>query len=84
MSGGDIGWARTELARGQRVRRAGWNGKGMWLALVPSTNNKFVDWAESRGFDLLPWVGMKTADDKFVPWLCSQTDFLALDWEHAD
>jgi len=24
---------------------------------------------------------MKTADDKFVPWLASQTDLLSEDWE---
>ena len=29
----------------------------------------------------LPWIGMKTADDTFVPWLASQTDMLAEDWE---
>ena len=27
------------------------------------------------------WIGMKTADDTFVPWLASQTDMLAEDWE---
>jgi hypothetical protein len=31
--------------------------------------------------ELLPWIGMKTADNKFVPWLASQTDILAEDWE---
>lgn len=29
---------------------------------------------------MLPWIGMKTADNKFVPWLASQTDILATDW----
>lgn len=29
---------------------------------------------------LLPWIGMKTADKCFVPWLASQTDLLAEDW----
>lgn len=29
---------------------------------------------------LLPWIGMKTADGGFVPWLASQTDLLAKDW----
>lgn len=29
---------------------------------------------------LLPWIGMKTADGGFVPWLASQTDLLAEDW----
>lgn len=32
-------------------------------------------------FRCLPWIGMKTADDAFVPWLASQTDMLAEDWE---
>jgi len=31
--------------------------------------------------DGLPWIGMKTADNKFVPWLASQTDMLADDWQ---
>jgi len=26
-------------------------------------------------------VDMKTADGQIVPWLCSQTDMLAEDWE---
>lgn len=30
---------------------------------------------------MLPWIGMKTADNKFVPWLASQTDVLADDWQ---
>ena len=29
---------------------------------------------------MAPWIGMKTADNKFVPWLASQTDVLAEDW----
>jgi hypothetical protein len=30
-----------------------------------------------------PYVMMRTATGEFVPWLCSQTDLLALDWELA-
>lgn len=30
----DIGQAVEALKNGHRVRRAGWNGKGMWLALT--------------------------------------------------
>ncbi|EKT6331184.1 DUF2829 domain-containing protein [Escherichia coli] len=32
------------------------------------------------GVKLLPWIGMKTADGCFVPWLASQTDLLSDDW----
>ena len=70
----DIGWAVNELRAYQRVRRAGWNGKNMWLMLqVPDAHSKMS----------LPYVFMCTADGHLVPWLCSQTDLLATDWESA-
>lgn len=74
-----FGLAIEALKKGSRVARAGWNGKGMWLMLVP------FDLADKVAFqyaalDSLPWIGMKTADNKFVPWLASQTDMLAEDW----
>lgn len=66
-----IGQAIKEMRNGARVSRAGWNGKGMWLALqIPDEHSKMS----------LPYIYMKTADDKLVPWLASQTDILAVDW----
>jgi len=92
-----IGWAVSMLKDGKRVRRAGWNGKGMWLSLsgpmgareVPamgfwSQNNK--DYALEKGgyAKVLPCVTMRTATGEILMgWLCSQTDFLATDWELA-
>lgn len=32
-----FGDALRELKAGARVRRAGWNGKGMWIALTPGS-----------------------------------------------
>jgi hypothetical protein len=70
----DIGWAVKELHNGGRVCRSGWNGKGMWLELqVPDANSKMT----------LPYVYMSTASGDLVPWLCSQSDLLAIDWETA-
>lgn len=67
----DFGQALAELKAGKRVARQGWNGKGMWLKLqVPDAHSKMT----------LPYIYMKTADDKLVPWLASQTDVLAEDW----
>ncbi|NMG71839.1 DUF2829 domain-containing protein [Parazoarcus communis] len=34
---------------------------------------------EAKG-TMLSWIGMKTADNMFVPWLASQTDMLSEDW----
>jgi hypothetical protein len=84
-----IGWAVKQMHNGQRVARAGWNGKGMFLFLVPGSTFE-VNRAPLLGIypagtviDYCPYVDMKTADGKVVPWLCSQTDLLALDWELA-
>jgi hypothetical protein len=32
---------------------------------------------------MIDWVGLKTADNKFIPWNASQQDLLAEDWEIA-
>ena len=77
-----FGHALEALKAGRKVARYGWNGKGMWLKKVPVTYygvNSEID--EQGGADTrVEWIGMKTADNKFVPWLASQTDVLANDW----
>lgn len=75
-----FGDALALLKDGKRVARSGWNGKGMWLWLVPANrwDTKLI--YPEPGVHRLPWIGMKTADGGFVPWLASQTDLLADDW----
>jgi hypothetical protein len=75
----DFGSALEALKRGDKVAREGWNGKGMWLSLVTRSGELYR--YNNEEFEALPWIGMKTADNKFVPWLASQTDILAEDWE---
>ncbi|WP_372650844.1 DUF2829 domain-containing protein [Draconibacterium sp.] len=75
-NGMSFGSALEALKNGHKVQRSGWNGKGMWLIYVDGKTGVLPKGANS----LLPWIGMKTADDKFVPWLASQTDMLADDW----
>jgi hypothetical protein len=71
----NFGYALDRLNAGIKVSRAGWNGKGMWLGLQrPDANSKMT----------LPYIYMKTADDRMVPWLASQTDMLAEDWNRVD
>ena len=87
MINGSFGEALIELKEGMRVRRAGWNGKGMFLFLVPGST--FVVnrppllgiYPAGTRVDYCSHVDMNTADGKIVPWLCSQTDMLADDWE---
>lgn len=71
-----IGWAVKEMQNGEKVRRTGWNGKGMWLALqTPDAESKMTK----------PYVYIRTAGDigELVPWNASQADLLATDWEIA-
>lgn len=77
----DFGGALSALKSGRRVCRLGWNGKGMWLRLVADDQYRVCDFAHCDFKNkLMPWIGMRTADDRFVPWLASQTDILAGDW----
>ena len=79
--------ALSLLKDGEMVARSGWNGKGMFLFLV--NGSTFVVnrppllgiFNEGKEVNYHPHVDMKTADGTIVPWLCSQTDMLADDWE---
>ena len=72
----DFGRAIDALKEGLRVSRPGWNGKGMFLLLVP----KKELWSGEVWVNMEPFIAMKTADNKWIPWLASQTDILADDW----
>lgn len=81
-----FGEALDALEQGKRVARVGWNGKGMFLFLVPGSTFKVSRppllgiYPEGTEINYHPHVDMKTADGTVVPWLCSQTDMLARDW----
>jgi hypothetical protein len=81
-----FGCALVMLQQGKKVARAGWNGKGMFLFLVPGSKFQVNRppllgiYPEGTEINYCPHIDMKTADDKVVPWLASQTDVLADDW----
>lgn len=80
--GKTFGEALEALKRGERMRRAGWNGKGIYIELQrPDEHSKMT----------LPYIYIVTtglqsdnpnAPRGVVPWLASQTDLLAEDWIH--
>lgn len=98
MRNQDIGYAVEALKNGCRVRRAGWNGRGMFLFLrpaaeaiptkvIPDPAIRAVIESEVGGetFDAVGSVRMFTADKKVLTgWLASQSDLLAEDWEVID
>lgn len=85
-SGMPLGLAIEAMRKGAKVSRAGWNGKGMFLFLVPGSRFQVNRppllgiYPEGTTIDYCPHVDMRTADGKIVPWLASQADLLADDW----
>jgi len=83
----NFGEALELLKQGAKVAREGWNGKGMFIFLVSGSTFKVNRapllgiYPEGTEINYHPHVDMKTADGMVVPWLCSQTDMLASDWE---
>lgn len=93
----NFGQAIERLKEGQRLARVGWNGKGMFIVLMPrlqlpayntqgterKVNDRTAKWiGEDAPLDCSPYIAMYTADKKWQPgWLASQTDLLADDWQ---
>lgn len=66
-----FGEAIEALKKGNKVFRAGWNGKGMSIELqVPDAHSKMTH----------PYIFINTPHGGRVPWVTSQMDVLAEDW----
>jgi len=89
----NFGDAIAALKAGYRVARKGWNGKGMWLVLVPGTPEVFLRAGspyqkalpDSTVCEILPHIDMWTTNSEgrramLCGWLASQTDMLSDDW----
>jgi hypothetical protein len=92
INGMTFGLALEALKKGQKVARKGWNGKGMWLVLVPGTPVIYPTPDTPYGkagvteCEILPHIDMWTTNAHgrraMLPgWLASQTDMLSEDWE---
>ncbi len=66
------------IKQGFKLQRKGWNGKNMWITICNDCVPYNLDYDKNIGF--LPFIIMKTVDNKLVPWLASQTDLLSEDW----
>lgn len=85
----DFGQALQQLKAGETISRDGWNGKGMFLYLVgegryPAATPAGQRIAHDQPDGLVPYrpyIAMKTAQGDVVPWVASQSDILATDWQ---
>ena len=86
----DFSVALIAIKSGKRLRRAGWNGKGMFVFLVDGSTFKVSRppllgiYPEGTEINYHAHIDMRTADGQIVPWLALQADLLATDWETVD
>lgn len=84
----NFGEALEKLKEGSKVSREGWNGKGMWLILVPGSNGirpvantPYSNAGLTSEINIGAHIDMFTAAGDMQPgWLASQADMLADDW----
>lgn len=67
-----FGHALLVLKANGKVRRAGWNGNGQHLEIYHPAASDLMT---------VPYIFITTVEGNLVPWLASQTDMLANDWQ---
>lgn len=97
VNGMSFGLAIEALKKGYKVARSGWNGKGMFIVLMPAlylppfnsqepgakVNDRTAKHiGKDTPLDSQPYIAMKTATGQWQPsWLASQADILSDDWQ---
>lgn len=83
----DFAEALAALKSGRTVQREGWNGKGLFLFLVPGSRFAVAEgrpmakhYAVGREIDYHAHIDMQTAQGYVAVWCPSQVDILAEDW----
>ena len=82
----DFGEALNALKQGNRVARTGWNGKGMFVYLVPAgayapCTEVAKPLVNDEGLvEYNPYFAIKTVSGTVSTWVPSINDCLAEDW----
>lgn len=81
-----FGEALEELKKGAKVARDGWNGKGMFVFIVPAGRftaytKAAIDIADEDGkINYNPYFAIKNVNGTVSTWVPSVNDCLAEDW----
>ena len=82
-----FGLAIEALKMGKKVARAGWNGKGMFIFLIPGSTFKVNRapllgiYPEGTTIGYRPHIDMKHANGDIGTWDCAIGDILGEDWQ---
>lgn len=85
----DFSEALDQLKAGNKIQRAGWNGKEMFLFLVQGSTFKVNRapllgiFPEGHEVKYHPHIDMKAQDGSVFAWTPNNLDLLAEDWQVA-
>lgn len=71
------------LLSGEKWRRAGWNGNGQFVRLFRAYSDAQFKVSEIEPTDgtLMDHLVLKNTSNQLIPWVPSQGDLMAEDWE---
>lgn len=82
----NFGQALEAIKAGKRIQRNGWNGKGLFVYLVPAasypvqTGAAKAHFGEGSMVPYNPYMAIKNVDESVSTWVPSVNDCLAEDW----
>jgi Protein of unknown function (DUF2829) len=88
----DFSQALAACKAGSKITRTGWNGPGQYVVYqkgYPDGIAINANTAQATGIpqgtvcSFAPYLMLRNAQGVFVPWLASQGDLLAEDWEEV-
>jgi len=72
--------ALDAIMKGERVVRASWNNKETWVQLIKAVQGISPDHENHETPSVLPFIGMRVEENRFIPWSPNQADMLAEDY----
>ena len=89
-----FGKALEKALEGKKIARHGWNGKNMYVYMIPGRiipldkwevrmpSQELTEIEKEKGFvNVMPHLDMLSAQGtRIIGWLASQTDMLSVDW----
>lgn len=82
----NFGQALDELKNGARVTREGWNGKEMFIFLIPGSTFQVTRhpllgiYPIGTTVDYMSHIAVRTHSGRIAEWAASHSDLLAEDW----
>jgi hypothetical protein len=86
----DFSKALYRLKEGKALARKNWNARGQFVYLVPAaeypaqTGVAKDHFGQDAKVPYTAYFAIKTVQGTVAPWLASQTDLMAEDWQEVD